>query len=107
MLQTLGLFMHLLNRIIEHFIQKCLDEPVMTHYFECSFLSREGKKYATMPLIFDEWRRACGELLQHVCNGGWRNVQPASERIACHLVLFRPAQSQYCLEVVVHGFAVR
>ena len=42
MFKALGLFMHLFNWVIEYLIKKCLNEPVVTNYFQRSFLSRGG-----------------------------------------------------------------
>ena len=38
--QSLRLFMNLFQRIIEHFIEKGLDQPMMTQDFESAPLSR-------------------------------------------------------------------
>jgi hypothetical protein len=34
--------MHLVDRIIEYLIQKCLDEPVVAHHFDRSLPPRGG-----------------------------------------------------------------
>jgi hypothetical protein len=60
-----------------------------------------------MPLIFNEWKQARSQLLQHIRNGSGSNAQPMRQGIACHPVLVRAAESQDGLEVVVHRFTVR
>ena len=52
MLQTLGLFMHFVDWIIEHLVEKCLDQPMVTHDLERSLLPRCGEQNAAMPLVF-------------------------------------------------------
>ena len=42
MLQTLGLFMHFVDWIIEDLVEKRLDQPMVTHDFERSLLPRCG-----------------------------------------------------------------
>lgn len=37
-LQAFGFVVHFIHRVVENFVQKSFDEPVMSHNFQCPFL---------------------------------------------------------------------
>src|ERR1035441_4749079 len=68
MLQSLSLFMHFFDRIVEHLIEKCLNQPMVTHHLDCSPFPRSRQPYPAMPLILDQRRGRSCQFLQHVRN---------------------------------------
>jgi len=60
-----------------------------------------------MAFVFDERWGACGELLQHVGDGGGSDAETLRQSVAGYAVFFRATKSQDGLEVVVYGLAVR
>src|SRR6185437_4494513 len=65
-LQALRLFMQLVDRVVEHLIQKGLDQTVMPHHFKGPSSPGPRQSHSAMPLVLHQRRGRTGELLQHV-----------------------------------------
>ena len=91
---------------VDETVASQVDQPVVAHYFQRSLLARGGQPYPAMTLVFDQWRRGGGKLLQHIGDGCRGHAQRSCQEVAGHLILRRSAQKQNGLEVIVHGFAV-
>ena len=106
MLQTLGLFMDFVPRIIENVVQEAFEQPVMANHFQSASSAGWRKTHTVVLFITHEGGALAGELLKHSRNGSGAYSEPFRQRITRYPVVSRAAQLKNGLEIVVDGFTV-
>jgi hypothetical protein len=105
MLQALRLIMNLTQRVVQYPVKKCLHKSVMTDDFE-SPLAAESREADALPkFVTDERLSFSGKFLQHVCDGGWSNLEPHRKFGATDAALFIPTKAVDCFQVIINRFA--
>jgi hypothetical protein len=105
MLQALRLIMDFSERVIQYPVKKCLHQSVMTHDFK-SPLAAESREADALPkFVTNERLSFSGKFLQHVCDGGWSNLETHREFGATDAALFIPTKAVNCFQVIIDRFA--
>jgi len=105
-LKPLSFIVNFLKRIIENLIEKGFDQTMMSQDFKRAAPSCRGQSDSAMFFVLDIWFCSRSELLQHVCDGSWRDLQPLGEGSTRDITLFRAAKAKNRLQVIINGFGV-
>ena len=68
MLQTVGLFVHFVPRILQDIVQEKFQQAMVPHEFPTAPLARRRKAHSVMLLVDDQRWLLRRELLQHPCD---------------------------------------
>src|ERR1700740_3029527 len=80
MFKPLSLLVNFLDRVIEDFIEKRFDEPVMPKDLQSATLSMRREPHPATLLVCNVGRLIGGELLQHVGNRRGRDGEVLGQR---------------------------
>src|SRR5271168_454614 len=76
MLQTLGLFMDFVPRIIENVVQEAFEQPVVANHFQSASPAGWRKTHTVVLFVTHEGGALPGELLQHSGYGSGADSEP-------------------------------
>lgn len=76
----------------------------MAHNFERTMLPSRRQEHTMMLLIVDPSGLLGGQLLKHPRYRGGTDAEPFRKSVTADPPFFRPAQFEYCFEVIVNRF---
>ena len=105
-LQPFGFFMYFIPRIVQNIMKKSFQQPVMAQNFHCAMFSRFRQEHPVVLFVLHERGFLRRQPLKHPSHRGRTHTEPLCQRVARDPLFFRPAQLQYCFQVIVHRFGM-